>query len=130
MLGTVTKVRDHPTHPVKVAIDFGDGALDAGWLMVACAAWATVQFAKLEGAQVSVIDTGHVGSDDKWRVTDFWPSTTLRLEANQKRIARAGDAIAISGLPKITAIQVAGLLAGLPEVGLLHDLEGEVFDRA
>lgn len=127
-LATISDTRDHPTHPLKIDLDVGDGALDIGWCMVAHGAWATVQRSWLiKGVQVAVMDTGITADPDKYRVMAIFPSAGLILPDNTYAPARRGDAVGISGSPKITPAVASTILAGLPPIMPIgHDLVGRI----
>jgi hypothetical protein len=132
-LGTILEVRDHPTHPIKVELEFFqnnkiDPSLDIGWLLVAQSAWDGAKFSDLkEGVQVMVWDTGYVGDDDKYRVIAFFPNEDMPLRSNRTAPARRGDPVAISGSPKLTPAAASTILTGVPPISPLgHDLVGRI----
>lgn len=129
-LATVTEVRDHPIRPVKVRVAMGDGSLELDWLMVAHSAWALLKRSELvPGVQCTVWDTGYVSSRDKYRVTEFWPTTGLVLPDNQNAVARANAPIAISGYVNLTVAGAGTIFASVPPISpLSHNLKGVILE--
>jgi hypothetical protein len=128
-LGTITETRDHATHPVRVSVDLGDGALDLGWVMVSLSAWACVRFKDIKaGVQCTVWDTKYAASPDKYRVLEFWPVGGLTLENNQSRLARQGQPVRVRGSVKLTAIALGVAPTNPLGAPLPHDLVGVIQD--
>lgn len=128
--GVIVETRDHPSHPLKIALDMGDKPLDVGWVMVMVGAWAAVKRSDLvAGVLCVVFDNGRTGDPNKYKVLDFAPSKTLILPDNRRGLVRGKAAVAISGKvnlrPEAMAAAATNPLTGFP---LGHDLTGEVIE--
>lgn len=127
-LGAILEIRDHPTHPLKCEFDLGDGALEVGFLMVETSVWAAQRLRDLTpGVQVKIWDTGLDDLSARFRVDGIYPTAGLKLADITEAPARQGDAIEISGNPKLSAADAPVILAGIPPLkSLSHDLAGKI----
>lgn len=129
-LGVVKEVRDHPTHPLRVDVDLGGELLEVGWLSVAVDAWAALKrSAIVPGLEVMVWQVPYAAHPDRYRVVAIFPAPDSPLPDTTRALARQGDAVAISGAPKITQAAAPTLLTGVPPVFPLgHDLRGRILE--
>lgn len=130
-LGVISKIRNHPTHPVQVEFHLESGTLELDWLMVSMSAWGGVQQKRLKkGVECLVVDTGYQNDPNKYRVTDFFPGGGLILPNNREQPARKGATVKITGVALVGTVEALGILAavaGLPvPISLSISAEGEV----
>jgi hypothetical protein len=120
ILGVITAVRPHPTHPLEVEFDFGDGTMTE-WLMCSVDAWGLTRYADLErasGVECLVAQIGYAGTRDQYRVLAIFPTGGLTLPDTARALVRDGAPVAITG----TVSQGAPI----PLTPLAHNLIGKV----
>lgn len=120
ILGIITKVRDHPTRPIQVEFDFGDGTLTE-WLMCSIEAWGMIavhDLQKAAGVECLVVRVGFSSTADPYRVLSIFPTGGLTLPDTARALVRDGAPVAITG----TVSQGAPI----PLTPLAHNLTGKV----
>jgi hypothetical protein len=118
--GIITDVRDHPTRPLRVELDLGDGDVTE-WMMCSVEAWSCITRAELKAAQGVQVLAGrwpYTGAKDDYRVIAVFPTGGLTLPDNEQRLARVGDPVGLRGTATLGA-----LLPGSP---LSINIDGEI----